>query len=116
DQTKLPGVQPRVTPNIGQVSAHEREVMVAARAADRAQALERVLVVDMTSERVTGVRGISDDSTLTDDLRRLANRSHLRCDGMQLEVMTGHEDGLIFVWRRESGTARGRPATGRARW
>ena len=51
-QSKLPRIQPRVAPDVSEVRAHEREMVMTIRTANRAQPLKRVLVIDVTPKRV----------------------------------------------------------------
>jgi len=51
-QSKLPRIEPRVAPDVSEVRAHEREMVMTIRTANRAQPLKRVLVIDVTPKRV----------------------------------------------------------------
>jgi len=48
-QPELPRIESRVAPDVSEVRAHEREVMMPVRAANGAQPLKRVLIVDVTA-------------------------------------------------------------------
>src|ERR1700761_908409 len=73
DHAKLPRVKPSVAADVIQIGADQRELMVAVGAANRAKALERVLVIDMTTERVTGVGRVGNHPSFAHDLRRLTD-------------------------------------------
>ena len=86
EQAELPRVQSRVMPNLVQIGTDQCEVVVAVRSPDASHSLEGVLVVDMAAERVTGIRGVGNDPTLSHDLRGTANRPPLGIDGVELEI------------------------------
>ena len=58
---ELPVVEARETPDIGQVAAYQRQMMALVEAADRADPLRRIGVVEPASERVGRIGGIGDD-------------------------------------------------------
>ena len=87
EHAELPGFHPRVTRDLGQVAAHQREMMMPVGGADAADAIQRILVADVAAERVTGIRRIDDHPAVAHDLRGTANQSQLRILGMKLEIL-----------------------------
>jgi len=61
---ELPVVDPRVGGDLGQVPAHQRELVMAIELADLAQPLGRVLVLQLTAQGIAGVGRIRDDGPL----------------------------------------------------
>ena len=49
-QSKLPRIEARVVPNVREIRADEREMVVPIRPPNRAQPLERVLVIDVAPQ------------------------------------------------------------------
>ncbi len=88
-QAELRRIHARVAADLGQVAAHQREVMVLVGVADAADALQRVLVADMAAQRVAGIGGIGDDAARADDFRGLPYKAQLRVFRVQFEVF-GH--------------------------
>src|SRR5688572_19401539 len=86
-QPELPGIDPRILPDLAQVPAHEREVVVTVGLPDSPHPLQGILVPDMEAEGVAGVRGIRDHPTLADDIRRAADEPGLRVDRMDFEIL-----------------------------
>src|SRR5579884_2151214 len=87
--TKLPGIDLGEMSNFGQRAADERVVVMPVSLADAPHPLLGVLVTQMPSERVTGIRGIGDEAPTPHDLRRTADEPYLRVDGMQIEIFGG---------------------------
>jgi intracellular septation protein len=85
-QSILPIVDHGVFADIRKIAAHQREVMVAVRLANLADALEGSLIANMTAERVTRIRRINDHRAATQRFHRLAYKAALRGDRMQLQI------------------------------
>ena len=60
EHAELPGLHLGITPDLGQVAAHQREVMMPVGCADAPDAVQRILVADVAAERVAGIRRIDD--------------------------------------------------------
>ena len=86
EQAKLP-VRPGIAADLGQVAAHQREMMVAVGVAQAADALERGRVADVTAERVAAVGRIGDQPAVAQDLRGLADQPRLRILRVQFEIL-----------------------------
>ena len=63
--------------------------MVAIGLPQPANPLKSVLVTDVTTERVTGIRRVRDQATLAHDGRGLTDQAQLRITWMQFEVLHG---------------------------
>jgi len=85
-QSILPVVDQGVFADVGQIAAHQREVMIAVRLANLADPLERSLIADMTAECIAGISRIDDHRAAPQCLHRLANIAALRRDRMQLQI------------------------------
>ena len=72
----------RVSGDLRQVAAHEREMMMLVGLADSGDALHRGLVADMAAERITGVGRIDDDAALTNDVHSLPDQARLGISGV----------------------------------
>ena len=86
-QPELPGVESRITPDLIQVGAYEREVMVSVGASNPAHALEGVLVIYVTSERITGVGRIGNHPAGAHDLGGTPDGPALGVDRMERKVL-----------------------------
>jgi len=85
-QSVLPILDHGVFADIREVAAHQREMMIAIRLANIADALERRLVADMTAERVAGIGGIDDHCAAAQRLGGLTHVAPLGSYRMQLQV------------------------------
>ena len=68
EHAELPGFHLGVLGDLGQVAAHQREMMMAVGVANAPDAIERVLVADVAAERVTRIRRVNDEATVAHDL------------------------------------------------
>jgi len=72
-----------------EILADQREVVPVIELADRPDPLDAVLVAELATEGVAGVRRIGDHSTLPHDVGDLRDRATLRVGRMDVEV-PGH--------------------------
>jgi intracellular septation protein len=97
-QPVLPVVDHRVLADVRQVPADQREVVIAVRLANVADAFECRLVADVAAERVARIRGVNDDRAAAQCLDRLTHVAALRGDRMQLQVdahLVGYDTRMI---------------------
>ena len=80
-------VDPRIQRDFTQIAAQQSQKMLVVDAADAAQALDRMLVVEMAHQRVAGIGRQGDDAAGMDDLRGLLDQAQLRIVWMQLEKL-----------------------------
>ena len=92
---ELPVIEQRVTPDLGHIAAHERQMMLVVDRAQHANALCGIGVADLTSERVTRIRRIGDHAARAHDLCRLSHQSLLRITGMNGKILS-HERRTPF--------------------
>ena len=92
EQAVLAVVHPRIVGQLRQVAAQQGEVVFFVHLADAAQAVYRVLVVQVADQRVAGVRGHGHDAALLQQQRGLLEQPGLRVVGMGFEVL-GHGAG-----------------------
>src|SRR5580700_4604282 len=85
-QSILPVVNHGVFADVRKIPAHQREVMIAVRLANLADALERGLIADMTAERIARVSWIDNHRAAPQCFHRLAYVAALRRDRMQLQI------------------------------
>ena len=90
EQAELPVVDARVGRDLGQVAAHQRELVVPVEVADATQAIGRVPVVEMAAERVAGIGRIRDHGALAQALGDPQQGALLRVHGVQFEPLGGH--------------------------
>src|SRR5882672_9412056 len=69
-QAELPRIESGVAPDVSEVRAHEREVVMAVGTTNCAQSLERVLIINVTPQCVARIRRIRDYASPTHDLHR----------------------------------------------
>ena len=74
-QPELPGFNLGIAANLGQVTTHQREMMVLVGIAQAPQALQRILVTNVAAQRIAAVGGIGDQATLAQDLRGLTDQA-----------------------------------------
>jgi hypothetical protein len=91
---------------LGQIPAHQREVVALVDGADAAQAGHRALVAEVRAERVAGVGGIGDHPAVEDDRRRARDQARRRMGGVDLEVL---RQGGTSGRGRRSVTSRATP-------
>ena len=82
EHAELPGFHLGVLADLGKIATHQREMVVTVRVANAADAIERILVADVTAERVAGVRRVNDEPTVAHDLGGAADQPQLRILGM----------------------------------
>ncbi len=102
-QPVLPILHHGVLADLGQVAAHQSEMMITIRLPNVANTLKRRLVADVAAERIAGVRGVHDHAAAAQDLDGLADEAPLRGHGMQLQVDThavGYDTGMnqLLEW------------------
>ena len=78
---------------LGEVLAHQREMMPVVEAADRPDPRDGVPAADLAAQRVAGVRRVSDHAARPHDVGDLADRAPLRAGRMNLDV-PGHATSL----------------------
>ncbi len=74
---------------LGEVTAHQREVVPVIKVADRPDPRDPVPVAQLAAERVARVRRVGDHATLPDDLHRMPDQSRLRVLRVHRKVL-GH--------------------------
>jgi hypothetical protein len=94
-QTILPVLDQRVPADIGQVPAHEREMVIAIRLADRPDSIEGGFVPDMAAKGVARVGGIDDHTAAAQAIDRLTDVAPLRRNRMKLQVDTHESEAMI---------------------
>ena len=72
EHAELPGFHLGVLGDLGEVAAHQREMVMAIGLADAPDAIERVLVADVAAERVAGIRRVHDERRRRARFRRRA--------------------------------------------
>ena len=65
-------------PQLGEVAAHEGEVVLVVEPADRPDPLQRILVAELGSEGVSGVGRVGHESAVAQDRHGLVDGSLLR--------------------------------------
>ena len=75
-------------PELREVVAHEREVVLRIELADPRDPLDPLLVLQRAAERVARVGGIGDEPSGGDDLGDLADEAGLRVVGVDLEYFS----------------------------
>ena len=85
-QSILPVVDQGVLADVRKIPAYQREVMIAVRLPNLADALERGLIADMTAERITRIGRINDHRAAPQRFHGLAYIAALRSDRMQLQI------------------------------
>ena len=102
EQSVLAVIDARITGQLRQVAAQQREMVLVVDPADAAQRLRRVLVVEMAHQRVARVGRYRADATRVQDLRRLLEQAQLRVVGVHFEVLRHGSSGSTA-----DGSARG---------
>src|SRR4030095_2033162 len=87
-QAILAVVNSRGACNLRQVTAHQREMMLLAGHADAPDPLERILVPEMTAQRIAGIRRVDDHAALPNDVNGAPDEPQLRVQGVNLEELT----------------------------
>jgi intracellular septation protein len=85
-QSILPVVDHRVFADVREITAYQREVMIAVGLANLADALERSLIADMAAQRIARISGIDNHCAAPQRFHRLADIAALRRDRMQLQI------------------------------
>jgi len=78
EHAELPGFHAGVPGDLGEVATHQREMVVAVGVANPPDTVERVLVADVTTERVAGVGRVDDEPAATDDFSGAPDEAQLR--------------------------------------
>src|SRR5262249_24020511 len=91
DDTELPVVELDVATDLGQIAAHQREMVLVVNLPQGTDTLDRRHVVEAAAQRIAGVRGIGDHATGAQDGSGLAHESRLRILGMDGEVLSQTE-------------------------
>jgi len=78
---------------LGEVLAHQREVVPVIKVADRPDPRDAVGVAELAAERIAGVRRVGDHAARADDIGDLGDRARLRAGRMDVEV-PGHATSL----------------------
>src|SRR3989344_3447333 len=89
-QTVVGISHPRVLRDLGKVAAYQRKIMRLIHTTNTPDTLHRLLVADMTTERIARVRGIRDNSPGAHDIHRTLDQARLRIYRMNLKVL-GHK-------------------------
>lgn len=71
----------------GEIFAHQGEIVLIIHAPDFTDTLQRSLVTDMTTERVTRICRVDNDTATMDDIHRLFDQALLRVKRMYFEVL-----------------------------
>ncbi len=83
----LPVVDAGKVAELGQVAAHQRQVVAVIDAAQPAQALDGALVVEPAGQRIAGIGRQRNQAALLQDLGGLIDQARLRIERMDLEVL-----------------------------
>ena len=75
-------VYPGISAQLGQVAAHQREIMVISQSTDPPDALHGLLVSQLTAQRISRIRGIHHDTATLNDVNRLLYQTSLWCLGV----------------------------------
>ncbi|MCY1184408.1 hypothetical protein D9M73_250990 [compost metagenome] len=94
DQAKRGGIHLGEHPDLGQIPAHQGEVVFFIQPAQSANAFDRPLVADQATQGVGRIGGIDDHPTRLDDLHGLFDQAWLRIFRMNLEKLT-HDVSLF---------------------
>ena len=86
DSIVLPILQHCVLSHVGQVAAHQGEMVIAIGLPNAADALQRRLVADMAAEGIARIGGVNDDPSTAQHLDGLAHEAPLRRHRMQLQI------------------------------
>src|SRR6266540_2816971 len=87
DDAKLPVIELRISPQLGQVAAYQRQVVLVVDLAQVADADRSLRVADATSQRIAGIGRIGHDAAITYDRRRPLYQAALRIHRMDREVL-----------------------------
>ncbi len=87
DQAVLLVADLGVLGDLGQVAAHQGEVVPVVEAPDSANAVHGLLVPHLAAQRIAGIGGIDDDATGAQDLHRLADEPRLGVIRMYLKEL-----------------------------
>lgn len=90
EHAELTVIDARVSRNLGKIAAHERELMMPVELANTADTFGSVLVAEATSQRVAGIRGISDNGARAQTLRNLRQQTLLRVFRVKFEPIGAH--------------------------
>ena len=90
------GVDLGEQPQLRQVAANQREVVLLIQLTQPAHALHGVLVADLATNGVGRVCGINHHPALADDLDSLFDQARLRVFRMNLEKLTH----ILYLFRR----------------
>ena len=83
-----------VNAQLGQIGAHQRQMVFQINFADTQNPLHRLLVAQTAAERVAGIGGIGDYAAFAHDFRRLPDQSLLRIVGMDGKKLSHNECSL----------------------
>ena len=75
-------VYPGISAQLGQVAAHQREIMVISQSTDPPDALHGLFVSQLTAQRISRVRGVHHDTATLNDVDRLLYQTSLRSLGV----------------------------------
>src|ERR1700681_3393718 len=87
---ELPVVELRVTADLAQIAANQRQMMPVVDRTQSADALHGIRVADLASECIARIRRICDHPARADDFSRLSHQSRLRIGGMDGKILS-HE-------------------------
>src|ERR1700694_636635 len=79
---ELPVVEQRVTADLAEIAAYQRQMMPVGDTAQRTNALSGIRVADLASECIARIRRICDPPARADDFSRLSHQSRLRIGGL----------------------------------
>lgn len=88
-QAVAPVLDPGVGCNLGEVTAHQCEVVILAGVANALEAAGRIMIAQVPAKGVAGIRGVNDQAIPAEDLRGLLNEAPLGIVGMDVESL-GH--------------------------
>jgi len=75
--------------NLGQVPAHEREIVVLAGLPDLLQASGGLAIAEVPAKRIAGIRGVNDQAVAAEHLHGLLDQAALGIHGMDVKAL-GH--------------------------
>src|SRR5438105_3073031 len=87
---ELPIIELRITADLAQIAANQRQMMPVVDRTQRANALHGIRVADLASECIARIRRVCDHPARTDDFSRLSHQSRLRIAGMDGKILS-HE-------------------------
>ena len=89
DQAVSPVIDPRIDADLRQVGTNQCEIVLLVRPADSVNSVDRLLVTNAATKRITGIRRVRDQSTVANYLDDFPDPMRLRIGRMNFDQF-GH--------------------------